>query len=508
MSTNESNQNSNMCMVYMSALGVRYKYQSQRKSIALLACGKTETRKSMGMFKFMEPIRENLNKLRNSKLIVRDKLVNIKLCQVKGDNKNQNEMIIEIAQGFNGDDACKWCIVSKEDLIELILAEERLLGNHALRGCPFVSNKLFCPDIFHDLNENGVIEKLFKRMFRLTTSNQQQQVKEYNQRVQSVAKNFDQLFLNTFRISVGKGSKIKLNGTGMQKYEFFTIFFLIDQQVPRSSKRFEAYFLLRAIVDFCNSPRILRSDLPIFERLVRKFLVVFKQAFPEETITYKLHHMLHYSTLVLEFGPLVFCSTLRYERVHQKVLRSIEGSRNTKNVQYSIVSNFELDLNLINSKVVERRLSNLSEISEIYLGTINLFHFNSITDILELKSLTIDSQQVQKGRFYLYREQRDGSSLPVFIQVQKIYLINNQPFLFGRLFKAISFKMELVSFEIQRSHELISFNIGDLKHHEDLLMFNTSEDQKFIIKTFHIPFVISNGYLKLIIGEEFTLYQN
>lgn len=229
----------------------------------------------------------------------------------------------------------------------------------------------------------------------------------------------------------------------MQKCEFFTIFFLIDQQVPRSLKRFEEYFLLRSIVDFYLSPTILRCDLPIFERLFRKFLVIFKEAFPEETITYELH-CLHYSTFILEFGSLVFCSILRYERVHQKVLCSIEGSRNTRNVQYGIVSNLDLDLNLINNKVIERRLSNLNEISEVYLGTINLLRFNSITDILELKSLTIDIQQVQKGKFYLYRKQQDGSSLPVFIQVQKIYLINNQSFLFGRLFKTISFKISLI----------------------------------------------------------------
>lgn len=93
----------------------------------------------------------------------------------------------------------------------------------------------------------------------------------------------------------------------------------------------------------CNSSYTKKSDLVFLEKLVNKFLIVFKKVFPGETITFKMHHLLHYSSLILQFGNLKLCSTLRYERVHQKISRSLEGSRNRKNLAKSIAKRFTFD---------------------------------------------------------------------------------------------------------------------------------------------------------------------
>lgn len=52
-----------MSMVYLSIENVRYKFQSRRGSIALVALGKPKTRKEIGTIKFIEPIMENIIKL-------------------------------------------------------------------------------------------------------------------------------------------------------------------------------------------------------------------------------------------------------------------------------------------------------------------------------------------------------------------------------------------------------------------------------------------------------------
>lgn len=63
MSTDLKNTDANMSMVYLSIENVRYKFQSRRGSIALVALGKPKTRKEIGTIKLIEPIRENIIKL-------------------------------------------------------------------------------------------------------------------------------------------------------------------------------------------------------------------------------------------------------------------------------------------------------------------------------------------------------------------------------------------------------------------------------------------------------------
>lgn len=127
---------------------------------------------------------------------------------------------------------------------------------------------------------------------------------QYNQRVQMVRRGLDKVFLNTFYINVSDGHA-KLHGTGMQKYEFFVLFALIDYKVTRSSLNYQVYYLLRAIVDFCLSPKIRRDDLAFYECLVKKFLTIFKQAFPTKP---SLTNSITCNTIQSLFWSLVFWS--------------------------------------------------------------------------------------------------------------------------------------------------------------------------------------------------------
>lgn len=96
------------------------------------------------------------------------------------------------------------------------------------------------------------------------------------------------------------------------------LFAITDKSNKFKNDQFDCYYLFRNIVDLG--------------------LIIFKKAFPSETITFKMHHVLHYSILL--FDNLTLCRTLRYERVHQKVNRSLEGSRNRKNLPKSIAKQY------------------------------------------------------------------------------------------------------------------------------------------------------------------------
>lgn len=227
-----------------------------------------------------------------------------------------HEMIIDIAQNFVSF-SCRFCNAYHQDFNDLIEHEERCLSTqHVLNGTNPVAKKCYAPCILHDQNEKGQIEKCFYNMFNL---NQEEQ-DHLNNRIQLVSKSFkNHISLSSFRVKMDRNDKkFHLKGTGIQKYHFLKFFPIINQSIPNNSDKFEVYFLLNAVVDFCNSEVIYKSDLGFLDRLVAKFITKFKETYPNETITYKIHIMVHYSKLILEFGTLLFSSTLRFERVHQK----------------------------------------------------------------------------------------------------------------------------------------------------------------------------------------------
>lgn len=489
----QNNMNYNMTLVYITLANIRFKFLTKRKSIGCLGVGKKTVVKELGLRKFFQPIRQEINELEPIKLNGYDFYLHY--FSMKADNKGCNEMIVNINQSFMSC-SCKYCKIHYSQIPSLIMGEKRILDKeHALYGIYIVTDSFYSPDIFHDLVENGVIEKLFIN-FNLDNN----EVLEINKRIQKLSKLLG-ISMSTF-ILFKDGRKIKLKGKGIEKYYFF-ILFAIVYKFETDSMLFELYHLLRQIIDICDSTIIFKTDIQFLEKLVNKFLVLFKLLFPSETITFKMHHMQHYSTLILEFGNLVFSSTLRYERVHQKVQRSIEGSRNKKNPAFSIANAFIFDPNCNFEKIEKHLIKNLtlSEIDVEYKSYLTDLNISNQDAIHELKKIKISNQSFALDNFYLYKYKHDNLSYPVFVKIKKLLLAKENPFIFGEAFKAVNFDKSKEAFEVITEHQVIKINLDDLDHFSNLLAFK-STGKIFLVKNFHVPFELSNSYLNLLTSDE------
>lgn len=216
--------------------------------------------------------------------------------------------------------------------------------------------------------------------------------------------------------------------------------------------------------------------------------------------------MQHYSELIIEFGNLIFSSTLWYERVHQKVQRSIEGSRNKRNVAFSIANAFFFDPEIgFKKEKIDKHLikkfNSLNEIDEQFKDQLERFGVSNNAVVYEVKQIKIDNQKFIKNRYYLYRYKHDNMVYPIFIKLIKIYLVEEEAFMFALTYKGINFDKKSLSYEIQPINDLIKININDLDYYKELLAF-TSNSKLRILKDFHIPFEISNLYLNCLNEEE------
>ena len=177
-------------------------------------------------------------------------------------------------------------------------------------------------------------------------------------------------------------------------------------------------------------PIIDLNSCYLLSSLVEYFLTFCKENFPEMNISIKFHHLIHYCSKMIEYGPLRFVSTINFESKHSFLKSFCKSSKNWKRPdltigkKYSRVScvNFEAlnthsevsisKYRLPSSFLKDNDIANINECFEI-----PFFKFNSYTN--------------RKGSLILYC--RTDSNL-IFLKISNIYKVNNRVIFYGGLF--------------------------------------------------------------------------
>lgn len=87
---------------------------------------------------------------------------------------------------------------------------------------------------------------------------------------------------------------------------------------------YKIYFKLKRIVNFCSTDEAKKDDIGQFEVCVNEFINLFIQEYDDDTITFKMHHLVHYVTLIEVLDKSKDYNPLPYERVIHKMKRSTE----------------------------------------------------------------------------------------------------------------------------------------------------------------------------------------
>jgi len=158
---------------YFGINNLPYWMQSQRRELFVAGFGKRKDLQKVGIEKFFNPIRDEMEKLRTEYLrddngeIIRlnGKPVHVTLFCLIADNKGANE-VMGITTSFYNSACCRYCTSHWRDLqVQPTLRGPRREedGNCLLQGV-LQASVPFPPDIFHDLNE-GVIKRLLEHLF-------------------------------------------------------------------------------------------------------------------------------------------------------------------------------------------------------------------------------------------------------------------------------------------------------------------------------------------------------
>ena len=101
---------------------------------------------------------------------------------------------------------------------------------------------------------------------------------------------------------------------------------------PLNHKVWELLLKLRQIVEIVCSPRIDTGQVAELKVLVEEYLQEICALFPGVKWKPKHHYLLHYSELILQFGPLIRLWALRLERKHTYFKQCARKLHNFKNL--------------------------------------------------------------------------------------------------------------------------------------------------------------------------------
>lgn len=474
----------NISLVYLSVSNLNYKFKSKRNSIGLVAASKRSTVVHITHQNFFHPISNQINRL--VPIVVNGIKFLPKFFSVKADNKASHEMIVDIPQGFNSD-SCRRCKTRYEQLKGIKNHLMRNLpSNHVFAMCTFFSINLYSFCWFHDLCE-GVIEKLMDCILK---DQPQSFFNELNDNLQLISKTiYKKNRLSSFKVFKSQGN-VKLKGTGIQKLTFFILFskvsdlFVNDQQ----PNHFHLYALLRKIINFCLADEIYREDLSHLKDLSSKFIDLFINTFANESVVFKMHYLEHYDEVITEFSLPMLSSTLVYERVNQKVIRSTEGSRNYIDIALQMFNNFSFKVEDYFKLSVLEEFRELNRLDSIYIEFINkqLRNNERVELIQDCDLLVYDNMKVKLGNFYLLQYSNPSNNMPVFIQVLKLFYLNNRiPIIAGRLHAATEYYEPQMIYKFKRLRDVISIHPNQILHHKKMICFKTNEEN-FVIDNFYV----------------------
>ena len=138
--------------------------------------------------------------------------------------------------------------------------------------------------------------------------------------------------------------KEKLSGNAVQNCTFIRLLPLLigDKIVDPSDDVWQQIMRLRDIVEFVCAPSIAEWQIAYLKVIIEQYIEYRARLFPEHNLKPKHHYLLHYPSLIMQFGPLIRVWTMRFESKHSYFKRCVRSARCFKNVCYTMADRHQL----------------------------------------------------------------------------------------------------------------------------------------------------------------------
>ena len=485
--------------IYFRILSKNLKKFSKKKFSHLLALCYTSTFKN-NSHKIMQFLANQINPLIQNKFVANigseTRFVNLKIGFFCTDSKEAT-FLLGLKYGFNHSDCCRFCQISREDFkksftevenlkthkwylenFESLLnldGENHICGIQTVSPVSFINAdnffELFPPCIDHDIFE-GVVPKIAKFALEHFKANKLLSFVDFKKKINDFEflgkdkKNFPTL-------SFEKIEQIRF--TSSEGFTFIRFFPFFLQSVDLDDPVFKIVSTLGKIVLILMSNSLSSEILTILNSLIELFLKECS-AFENLKMTIKFHHLTHYISNILKFGPPKTFRTINFESIHSILKKLIKSSQNWKDICYTIAMKYA------RLKVCDQEIQ-IKEIGIVeYTGILpdSLVNFEK-NSIYSLKCLKIDNQVYTVNLSAIYTLINDAH---FFLLIKQILKIDKNYFINGDVYDFYESEYNTIVLEPTGSQGL--YLIGSADDSDISYDVYDVNSQKFIVPYFWI----------------------
>lgn len=417
-------------------------------------------------------------------------VVYFELALILGDNLGIHS-ITGFVESFSANYPCRICRVKKEDMKVLPYEDKTLIrcnvdydtdlleGNPTnsgvkercvwLKVCGFDLFKQVGVDVMHDILEGvgkyimGLVLMKYINRFRYFS------LELLNDRLTSLAYGLDArnkpVELSMLHINQ---CNVRLSASEMLTFiRYFSI--LVGDKIPGGDSYWALYLKLREILELVMATCVWNGLDAVLQDSVTELNEMYL-LLSNETLKPKFHHLTHYHNAMINFGPLSFFSSMRYEAKHRLAKTSARASCNRRNITLSLSIKHQLKLNEIFCKGSldpiltwgPKKLKPLPLELELIKSCL---HLDDTKSLFRVRWLAMSSVRYNKGSILVCGPDpiSDRNDL-TFLLVDSLYVCDDtEVILTGTLFQTIVFDCHYYAYEVERQVEKIAIWYRTLK---------------------------------------------
>ena len=397
-------------------------------------------------------------------------------------DSKESSFLLGLKYGFTHKDCCRFCLTQRTEFNRIFFEPEvlkthnwyekikvnltdlgddnHILGLQKLSPVRFFHGQnyfqMFPPCIDHDIFE-GIVPKIIIFALKYFKTSKQMGFLQLKNKINKFSfsgkdkKNFPSVSFDRIE---------QLRFTSAEGYSFIRFLPYFMQSISCDDKVYQIVNHLNKIVLILMSDSIDQEMIVMLRNVISNFLK-FCSDFSDLPMTVKFHHLIHYPSNILRYGPPKVFRTINFESLHSHLKRLMRSSKNWTDVCFTI-----------GSKYARRNSALKGQQKPVEIG---------LKDDNSLLGLKMNNQSYypKKNGMFIFKDTGN-----FFIQIENIEKQNNNYLIDGTIHDY--YLTEFNSCVILATKNKFSYMIGTSDSSDISYEIYYANEEKFIIPYFYL----------------------
>lgn len=417
--------------MYFTIGNLAAKYRSKLSSIQLVWLCKTTILKKFGLKVLAKQLINDLKTLETDGISIDSHGENYKfrgtVSSVVADNLGSHG-IGGFMEGFTANRICRTCMCTYASLKQPYLStnyRERTVDGHEhqlqmIRQHPNLSsvygvksdsplNELSFFDVInglpfdpmHDLLE-GVCPLVWSKVLTSLVESKHLSILQMNSKLQHFQYTGTDKSSKPSQLS-WSSRKVVIRQNASQMWCFCRLApMMFGGNVPADSDIWELVLQLNDILNLVFAPKQNFQMIAYLHGIIEDFLKCYLQLFPDNGLVPKMHYLTHYSKQMEQYGPLINCTTTRFEAKHSYFKDLARKTKNRKNLAKTLALRHQslMSLHSISGNVLGEDNIKSTGLKEKHVETFCPIVRNILSQTLESDKFQVASSVTIHGTLY------------------------------------------------------------------------------------------------------------